>query len=113
MLGCIVVDLVICNIEFLDVISGEWIFGDIVICGDCIVGICEFYSGNEEIDGFGLVVVFGFIDIYVYCEFSLVIFFEFDCCVLFWGIIMVICDFYEIVNVLGCEGIWYFMDCVE
>jgi len=112
-LGRIAADLVIRNTEFLDVISGERIPGDIAICGDRIVGTCESYSGNEEIDGSGLVVVPGFIDTHVHCESSLVTPLEFDRCVLPRGTTTAICDPHEIANVLGREGIRYFMDCAE
>lgn len=56
----------------------------------------------------GLMLVFGFIDMYLYIESSFVMFFEFDCCVMLCGVIMVICDLYEIVNVIGFFGIKYF-----
>ena len=112
-LGRIAADLVIRNTRFLDVISGELIPGDIAICGDRIVGTCETYSGAQEIDGTDLVVVPGFIDTHVHCESSLVTPLEFDRCVLPRGTTTAICDPHEIANVLGTEGIRYFMQCAE
>ena len=112
-LGRITADLVIRNTRFLDVINGELIRGDIAICGDRIVGTCEDYTGKQEIDGSDLVVVPGFIDTHVHCESSLVTPLEFDRCVLPRGTTTAICDPHEIANVLGSEGIEYFMRCAE
>ena len=112
-LGRIAADLVIRNTRFLDVISGELVQGDIAICGDRIVGTCEDYTGEQEIDGTDLVVVPGFIDTHVHCESSLVTPLEFDRCVLPRGTTTAICDPHEIANVLGSEGIRYFMQCAE
>ncbi len=112
-LGRTAADLVIRNTQFLDVISGELLRGDIAICGDRIVGTCETYSGAKEIDGAGLTVVPGFIDTHVHCESSLVTPLEFDRCVLPRGTTTAICDPHEIANVLGREGIEYFLRCAE
>ncbi len=106
-------DLVIRNTQFLDVITGELIQGDIAICGDRIVGTCESYRGMQEIDGSGLTVVPGFIDTHVHCESSLVTPLEFDRCVLPRGTTTAICDPHEIANVLGAQGIQYFFDCAQ
>lgn len=112
-LGRIAADLVIRNTRFLDVITGELINGDIAICGDRIVGTCESYTGTVEIDGTDLTVVPGFIDTHVHCESSLVTPLEFDRCVLPRGTTSAICDPHEIANVLGREGIEYFLRCSE
>lgn len=106
-------DLVIRNAQFLDVITGELLQGDIAICGDTIVGTCEQYQGKNEIDATGLTVVPGFIDTHVHCESSLVTPLEFDRCVLPRGTTTVICDPHEIANVLGKAGIEYFFKCAE
>ena len=106
-------DLVIRNTHFLDVINGELVSGDIAICGDRIVGTCESYRGKEEIDGSSVTVVPGFIDTHVHCESSLVTPLEFDRCVLPKGTTTAICDPHEIANVLGSEGIQYFLRCAE
>ncbi len=106
-------DLVIRNTQFLDVINGELVQGDIAICGDRIVGTCESYQGAQEIDGKDFTVVPGFIDTHVHCESSLVTPQEFDRCVLPKGTTTAICDPHEIANVLGSEGIEYFLQCSE
>lgn len=112
-LGRIAADLVIRNTRFLDVIQGELVQGDVAICGDRIVGTCETYTGETEIDGTDLIVVPGFIDTHVHCESSLVTPLEFDRCVLPRGTTTAICDPHEIANVLGKEGIDYFLQCSE
>lgn len=112
-LGRTAADLVIRNTRFLDAITGELVGGDVAICGDRIVGTCETYSGTQEIDGIDLVVVPGFIDTHVHCESSLVTPLEFDRCVLPRGTTTAICDPHEIANVLGREGIQYFLRCAE
>ena len=55
----------------------------------------------------------GFIDTHLHIESSLVTPLEFDRCVLPHGVTTVICDPHEIANVLGAEGIRYFLDCAE
>ncbi|MDX5300306.1 MAG: adenine deaminase [Gammaproteobacteria bacterium] len=112
-LGRVPADLVIRNGRFLDVVTGELVAGDIAICGDRIVGTCESYTGMTEIDASGLVIVPGFIDTHVHCESSLVTPLEFDRCVLPRGTTTAICDPHEIANVLGAEGVSYFLRCAE
>ena len=104
-------DLVLKGGSFLDLVSGEVIASDIAICGGHIVGTCAAYEGAETIDISGKVVVPGFIDTHLHVESSLVTPFEFDRCVLRHGVTTAICDPHEIANVLGIEGIRYFLDC--
>lgn len=106
-------DLVIKNAKTLDVITGEVFEGDIAITGDTIVGVAESYTGKTELDGNGLTAVPGFIDTHLHVESSLVTPLEFDRCVLPHGVTTAICDPHEIANVLGVEGIQYFVDCAE
>ncbi|MBL4645096.1 MAG: adenine deaminase [Hyphomicrobiales bacterium] len=106
-------DLVLKNVTTLDVMTGEVFAGDIAICGDTIVGIAEEYSGKTELDCTGQIAVPGFIDTHLHVESSLVTPLEFDRCVLPHGVTTAICDPHEIANVLGAEGIQYFLDCTE
>ena len=62
------------------------------------------------IDGRDKIAVPGFIDTHVHCESTLVSPFEFDRCVLPRGTTTAICDPHEICNVLGEEGLQYFLD---
>ena len=103
-------DLVIKNTRFLNVVTGEVAEGDIAVCGDIIVGTYESYDGDTVIDGRNKTAVPGFIDTHVHCESTLVSPFEFDRCVLPRGTTTAICDPHEICNVLGEEGLQYFLD---
>jgi adenine deaminase len=106
-------DLVLKGGRFLDLVSGEMIASDIAISGDRIVGTFGTYNGRAEIDITGKTVVPGFIDTHLHVESSLVTPFEFDRCVLRHGVTTAICDPHEISNVLGAEGIRYFLRCAE
>lgn len=106
-------DLVIKDVRLLDVITGAVTETDIAIVDDRIVGTHARYEGKTVIDGQGRFAVPGFIDTHLHIESSLVTPFEFDRCVLLHGVTTVICDPHEIANVLGAEGIRYFLDCAE
>ena len=106
-------DLVVKNVGLLDILSGGVTETDIAIAGDRIVGTYETYSGTREIDGRGLFAVPGFIDTHLHVESSLVTPAEFDRCVLPHGVTTAICDPHEISNVLGADGIRYFLASAE
>ncbi|MGA1802397.1 adenine deaminase [Rhizobium sp. HT1-10] len=103
-------DIVLKGGRFFDLVTGELVASDIAICGDRIVGTCGDYIGVQEIDITGRIVVPGFIDTHLHIESSLVTPHEFDRCVLPYGVTTVICDPHEIANVLGTEGIQFFLD---
>ncbi len=106
-------DLVIKNVRLLDIITGEIVTSDIAIVGNRIVGTHSTYQGDHEIDGAGRYAVPGFIDTHLHIESSLVSPMEFDRCVLPHGLTTAICDPHEIANVLGADGIKYFLDASE
>ncbi len=106
-------DLVLRGGQIFDLMTGEMLTGDVAICGDTIVGICEDYEGVEVIDVSGLILVPGFIDTHLHIESSLVTPFEFDRCVAPRGVTTAICDPHEIANVIGAEGIRYFQAASE
>ena len=85
-------DLVLKNGQFYDLVTGELVTGDIAICGDIIVGTCEEYHGEVEVDISGKIVVPGFIDTHLHIESSMVTPYEFDRCVLPYGVTTVICN---------------------
>ncbi|OCC04548.1 adenine deaminase [Labrys sp. WJW] len=103
-------DLVIKNVRLLDLVSGDLTETDIAVGGDRIVGTYASYRGRREIDGRGLVAVPGFIDTHLHVESSLVTPPEFDRCVLRHGVTTAICDPHEISNVVGADGIRYFLE---
>lgn len=106
-------DLVLKGGRFFDLVTGELVASDIAISGETIVGTVEVYEGREVIDITGKIVVPGFIDTHLHIESSLVTPHEFDRCVLPYGVTTVICDPHEIANVLGTEGIQFFLDSAE
>jgi adenine deaminase len=106
-------DIVLKGGRFFDLVTGELVASDIAICDDRIVGTCGSYSGATEIDISGQIVVPGFIDTHLHIESSLVTPHEFDRCVLPYGVTTVICDPHEIANVLGTEGLQFFLDSAE
>src|SRR3954452_594451 len=106
-------DLVIKNVRLLDLVTGALIPTDIAICGPTIVGTYGEYRGAREIAGRARIAVPGFIDTHVHVESSLVTPLEFDRCVLPHGVTTAICDPHEIANVLGADGIRYFLECAE
>ena len=103
-------DLVLKGGRIFDLVRGELIKSDVAICGDRIVGTQGEYRGAREIDVSGKIVVPGFIDTHLHVESSLITPSEFDRCVLAHGVTTAICDPHEISNVLGVEGLQYFLD---
>jgi adenine deaminase len=111
--GEVPADVVVKNVRLLDVITGTVTHTDIAIVGDRIVGTYGYYNGLRLIEGDGRFAVPGFIDTHLHIESSLVTPLEFDRCVLPHGVTTVICDPHEIANVLGADGIRYFLDSAE
>ncbi len=103
-------DIVLKGGRFFDLVTGELVESDIAICGERIVGTFGSYEGAREIDISGRIVVPGFIDTHLHIESSHITPHEFDRCVLPQGVTTVICDPHEIANVLGAEGIKFFLD---
>jgi adenine deaminase len=112
-MGRMPADLVVRNARILNLVTGELQSGDIAVCGNTIVGTLDSYRGLQEIDARGRFAVPGFIDSHVHCESTLVTPGEFDRCVLPHGVTTAICDPHEIANVLGLEGLRYFLDAAE
>lgn len=106
-------DMVIRGARLFDLVTGDLVETDIAICGDTIVGSHGRYEGRETIEAEGLIAVPGFIDTHLHVESSLVTPFEFERCVLPHGVTTAICDPHEIANVLGSEGVSYFLRCAE
>ena len=103
-------DLVLKGGQVWCMVTGARIAGDVAIAGDMIVGIGAEYRGKREIDVSGATLVPGFIDTHLHIESSCVTPSEFDRCVTPRGVTTAICDPHEIANVIGAEGIRYFLD---
>ncbi len=102
-------DLVIRDVRRLDIMTGEITETDIAIVGERIVGTHGHYEGASIVEGHKRFAVPGFIDTHLHIESSLVTPLEFDRCVLEHGVTSVICDPHEIANVIGTEGIAFFL----
>ncbi|MGV8986487.1 MAG: adenine deaminase [Cypionkella sp.] len=108
--GQVPADLVLKGARVLDLITGDLVESDVAICGDTIVGVFGTYTGREEMDFSGRILMPGFIDTHLHIESSLVTPFEFDRCVTPHGVTTAICDPHEIANVCGLTGINYFLE---
>lgn len=111
--GTTAADLVLKRARVFDLVTGELVDTDVAIAGDRIVGTGGDYRGVREIDLNGKTVVPGFIDTHLHIESSLLTPHEFDRCVLRYGVTTAICDPHEISNVLGADGLRYFLDSAE
>lgn len=105
-------DLVLKNATYVNVFSDELCQGDIAVVGGLVVGMGH-YSGVEEYDVSGKVVVPGFLDAHIHLESSLVSPYSFARAVVPHGTTTVITDPHEIANVCGVGGIDYMMSASE
>ena len=105
-------DLVLKNATYVNVFSNELCHGDIAVAEGLIVGMGE-YSGIEEVDVTGKIVLPGFLDAHIHLESSLVNPKEFAKAVLAHGTTTVITDPHEITNVMGTDGIEYMLQATE
>ena len=103
-------DLIIKNTKFLDVFTCTFRHGDVAIADGMIVGLEAGLKAKREIDGSRKTVVPGFIDAHVHVESSLLVPANFQKAVLPRGTTTAICDPHELANVMGVEGIKYFLD---
>ncbi|MEO1019524.1 MAG: adenine deaminase [Pseudomonadota bacterium] len=108
--GRVPADLVIKNVRILDTASGVIRDGEIAIGGDTVVGTFETYQGVDEIDAGGRVAMPGFIDAHLHIESSMVTPAEFEKVALPRGTTTAVCDPHEIANVLGLDGICFFLE---
>lgn len=97
-------DLVIKRTKALDVFSGEWMTGDVAVCGDTIVGVGA-YSGAEEIDGEGKYVVPTYCDAHLHFESAAVRPSGYLSITIPRGVTSYNADPHEIANVCGEAGI--------
>ena len=105
-------DLVLKNAAYVNVFSNEICHGDIAVAEGLIVGMGE-YSGAEEVDCGGKIVLPGFLDAHIHLESALVSPTEFVKAVLPHGTTTVITDPHEIANVMGADGIEYMLQATE
>lgn len=110
--GTVPAEMVIKNCKVLNVFTGEWIEGDIALCGGEIAGVGS-YSGETEVDGGGRYAVPGFIDSHIHIESSYLSPEELGRLLVPHGGTTIIADPHEIVNVCGIKGLDYMMEAAE
>jgi adenine deaminase len=108
--GRIPCDLVITDVRYLDVFSCEWRQGDIAIIDGVIVGLEPGLQGQRTLHGQGKFLTPGFVDAHVHVESSMMLPVDFQQAVLPRGTTTAICDPHELANVMGLEGLQYFLD---
>jgi len=111
--GIIPAQLLLKNAKLLEVHSGQWVHTDIAVHHGRVVGLDSGYTAHRTIDLKGAAVVPGFIDAHVHIESSCMVPGRFEQAVLARGTTSAICDPHELANVLGVEGLTYFLDCAE
>jgi adenine deaminase len=105
-------DLVLKGGQVFNVFTREWETADVAIRGTQIVGIGE-YRGKREIDVRGKYVTPGLMDAHVHLESSMLAPRELAKILLLNGVTTVFADPHEIANVLGVEGIEFFLSETE
>jgi adenine deaminase len=108
--GKIPCDVVLKNARYLDVFAGQWRTGDIGMIDGTIVSLENRSDAARVIDLKGRAVVPGFIDAHVHVESSMITPGRFQQAVLSRGTTSAVCDPHELANVLGVDGIRYFLD---
>lgn len=105
-------ELVLKNAAYVNVFSNAICRGDIAISNGQIAGVGS-YSGENEIDVSGKLVIPGLIDAHLHLESALVAPVEFAKAVLPHGTTTVVTDPHEIANVMGTDGISYMLQATE
>jgi adenine deaminase len=102
-------DLLITNINLVNTLSGEIHPANVAVRNGIILGF-ENYPAKKIIDGRGACLCPGFIEAHIHIESTLLSPPVFAAAVASMGTAAVICDPHEIANVLGVEGLAYFVE---
>jgi adenine deaminase len=105
-------DLCVKGCRLVNVFTGGIETADLAVHDGFIAGWGD-YEGRETVRADGMFVSPGFIDGHVHIESSLLSPANFCAAVLPWGTTAVVADPHEIANVLGLEGIGYFLECAR
>ncbi len=105
-------DLVLRNGRVLSVFTREWLDVDVAVAGGHVVGLGR-YDGDRVLDLGGGHVVPGLIDAHVHIESSKLTPDQFARAVLPLGTTAIVADPHEIGNVLGPDGIHWFLDTLD
>lgn len=109
-LGKIPCDLLLKNVKYFDVFSCRWVSGEVAILDGHIVGLEPGLKARKTVNGKGRKLVPGFIDAHVHIESSLMVPHDFEKVVLACGTTTAVCDPHEITNVIGVDGLKYFLE---
>lgn len=109
-LGKIPCDLLIKNVKYFDVFSCRWVNGEVGVLDGHIVGVEPGLKATKTVNAKGRKLVPGFIDAHVHIESSLMVPRDFQGMVLPRGTTTAVCDPHEITNVIGVEGLKYFLE---
>lgn len=110
--GRLEADIVLKGAKVLNVFTEQLEEKDVAICGDRIAGL-GIYTGKEEIDLNGKIIVPGFMDSHIHLESTMVTPAQFERASLPHGTTAVMADPHEIANVAGTDGIDYIMKLCE
>ena len=105
-------DLVLKNAVYVNVFTNDLRTADIAVAEGIVVGLGQ-YTGREETDCSGKILLPGFLDAHIHLESSLVTPAEFVRAVLPHGTTTVVTDPHEIANVMGADGIAYMLQATE
>ena len=105
-------DLVISNIKLVNTLSGTVHSTNVAVRNGTVLGFGE-YQAAKVFDGCGAYLCPGFIDAHIHIESTLLAPHVFAKTVASRGTCAVVCDPHEIANVLGAEGIEYFVQATE
>ncbi|MDR3557199.1 MAG: adenine deaminase [Syntrophobacteraceae bacterium] len=105
-------ELCIKGCRLVNVFTGEIEEKDLAVHDGFIAGVGD-YEGQWTVRADGMFVSPGFIDGHIHIESSLLSPANFCAAVLPWGTSAVVADPHEIANVLGLEGIRYFVRCAR
>ena len=98
--------------RLVNVFTGKIETADLAVYDGFIAGWGD-YEAKETVRADGMYVCPGFIDGHIHIESSLLSPANFCAAVLPWGTSAVVADPHEIANVLGLDGIRYFLDCAH
>ena len=110
--GSLPVDLCLRRCRLVNVLTGSIETADLAVYDGMIMGWGN-YEAREYIDADGMYVCPGFIDGHIHIESTLLSPAQFCAAVLPWGTSAIVADPHEIANVLGLEGIRYFLEATE
>ena len=105
-------DLVVRGGRVLSVFTREWVEADVAVADGWVAGLGD-YEGREVLDAAGRYVVPGFIDAHMHLESTKLLPDEFARLVLPLGTSAVVLDPHELANVLGTDGVHWFLDACD